>query len=244
MTPREQAFQHLEDIMVEQGEQVYKWFDEDLYSAMPQHLSILSRRVEGKFTENYLREMGVVLERSVRDDAAYAAGQSARNIERRLQDLHAAQTKQEALRDAAVEAAEDASEAAKELLLTLNRLGVKLRQSGMFPWMRRRLVRVLGTLQILWLKKPKEVRAALNALRQRADDGLDRIESAARSSERAARQYELEYEKIKEGLAELARRRDLLYRELGEIGAAVDDGLEVSTEFWNVLMLSTLRFVS
>ena len=230
LTPREQAFQQLEDVMVEQGEQVYKWFDEDLYSAMPQHLGILSRRVEGKFAENYLREMGVVLERAVRDDAAHAAGKAARDIERRLQDLHAAHTKQEAVRDAATLAADDADAAAKKAAADAQqaRRDRMAFDKGMTKPVSGRPFREAGDELVV---EAEEVRAALNALRQRADDGLARIESAARSSERAAQKYELEYQKIKEGLSELARRRDLLYRELGEIGAAVDDGLEVSTEF-------------
>lgn len=230
LTPREQAFQHLEDVMAEQGEQVYKWFDEDLFSAMPQHINILSRRVEGKFAENYLREMGVVLEREVRDEAAYAASKAARNIERRLQDLHAMNAKQEAVRDAAVKAADDADAAAKKAAAEAEEArrvqaelwDVKLEATPGQPF------RDAGDY---FLEAATQTRQALDALRQRTDDALDRIRMAARESETAARRYELNYERIKEGLAELGRRRNLLYREIEQIGSAVDDGLEVAPEF-------------
>lgn len=230
LTPREQAFQHLEDVMAEQGEQVYKWFDEDLFSAMPQHINILSRRVEGKFAENYLREMGVVLEREVRDEAAYAASKAARNIERRLQDLHAMNAKQEAVRDAAVKAADDADAAAKKAAAEAEEArrvqaelwDVKLEATPGQPF------RDAGNY---YLEAATQTRQALDALKQRTDDALDRIRMAARESETAARRYELNYERIKEGLVELGRRRNLLYREIEQIGSAVDDGLEVAPEF-------------
>ena len=231
LTPRQQAIEIMEDILAEQGEDFLKWFDDDLFSAMEQHISIVSRRVQGKFVENYLKEMGVILSREVRDDAAIIATKAYRFTEKRIAEMHHEQAVAEAHSTAAARLADDATaeeiDAARRVeqarRAQAERWGVTLEEpEGAQVW------RDIGDD---WNDAADEARAALNAFNDKADDALVQAESATRSAQRTLEASEQAAKDALDGLDKLIATRRQLYAEGENIARAIDNGVEAATPF-------------
>lgn len=231
LTPRQQAAEIMEDILAERGEDFLKWFDDDLYSAMDQHIGIVSRRIQGKFTENYLKEMGIVLSREVRDNKAIIATKSYRYVEKRLAELHNEQALAEAQATAAARLAEDGTPESRAAAARVEqarrakaeRWGVNLEEpEGAQIW--RDIGDDLNAAA-------DEARVALNAFNDRADDALVQAESAARSAERVLEKSEQAAKDALDGLDQLVAARRALYAEGENIARAVDNGIEAATPF-------------
>ena len=231
LTPRQQAAEIMEDILAERGEDFLKWFDDDLYSAMDQHIGIVSRRIQGKFTENYLKEMGIVLSREVRDNKAIIATKSYRYVERRLAELHNEQALAEAQATAAARLAVDGTPESRAAAARVEqarrakaeRWGVNLEEpEGAQIW--RDIGDDLNAAA-------DEARVALNAFNDRADDALVQAESAARAAERVLEKSEQAAKDALDGLDRLVAARRALYAEGENIARAVDNGIEAATPF-------------
>jgi len=225
-TPREQALEIMESAEQEWGGDIVKWFSDDWFEAMPQHISMLSRRVQGKFAENYLIANGIAITREVADDKAHLALATFRKKqvqvykwERHVADAEA--THNHAVAQAADSTAEQvqaALDVAQARRARSQRWGVDLD-----PPTNGQVWRDAGDdLNAV----ADDSRAALDRLNAGHAGAVEELEGAATASLKAANDADMSYHRIQQGLNDLAETRRALWAEGTDLARAYDDNFE------------------
>lgn len=225
-TPREQALEIMESAEQEWGGDIVKWFEDDLFEAMPQHISMLSRRVQGKFAENYLIQNGIAITREIADDKAILASKAYRSKQAQVAKWDGAVADAEATHNHVV--SQSATASAEEVQAALDVAQARRARSqrwgvNLDPPTNGQVWRDAGEdLNTA----ADEARVALDRLNAGHAGAVEELESAATASLKAANDADMSYHRIQKGLGELAETRRALWAEGEDLARAYDDNFE------------------
>lgn len=215
--PREQAVNILEENAAENGyghDEIFDWFEEDLFVAMPQHIKLLSRRARGKYVERNLRKVGVNLDRTVTLDAAVRQARDYRQVDEVLNDLN---LQIEELEAAAV-LEREAADAARDAGVPFAKRGVDL-ENKIIETLRWHAdqAKKAAKFGVTWVPPSKNG----TIWRQMAEESLEDAERIGRLADQRSDEAFNNIEVLKDAAAALERRADYLEGELERIKGGV-----------------------
>jgi len=211
--PREQAVNILEENAAENGyghDEIFDWFEDDVFVAMPQHIKLLSRRARGKYVERKLRKVGVNLDRTVTLDASVRQARDYRQVDEVLNDLN---LQIEELEAAAV-LEREAADAARDGGMPFAQRGVDL-ENKIIETLRWHAdqAKKAAKFGVTWVPPSKNG----TIWRQLAGESLEDAERIGRLADQRSDEAFNNIEVLKDGAAALERRADYLEGELDRI---------------------------
>lgn len=213
-TVREQARQIFNEHAQELGSaaEAIKWFNDDVYEAMPIHLKLVSQRARRKFTHNEMIKAGIIQDRIVESPAAIKAQAEYDQIERDINELAQLIEDTAAAANAVDSARPGVGEEVKELFYEL--MNLRRKKAVLFnvempePDLGNNVWRRVAAESVEYEEQIDDV---IEAVGFKAARKMDEIDVAADRLRKQTEYLEAEEARIKGGYYKLIEKRNELY---------------------------------
>jgi hypothetical protein len=213
-TVREQARQIFNEHAQELGgaAEAIKWFNDDVYEAMPIHIKLVSQRARRKFTHNEMIKAGIIQDRIVESPAAIKAQAEYDQIERDINELAQLIEDTTAAANAMDAARPGVAEEVKELYDKL--MDLRRKKAALFnvempePDLSNNIWRRVAAESVEY---EEQLDGVIDAVSTKTAQKVDEIDSAIDRLERHAEFLEAEEARIKGGYYKLLEIRNELW---------------------------------
>ena len=213
-TVRDQAREIFNEQAQELGgaAEAIKWFNDDVYEAMPIHIKLVAQRARRKFTHNEMIKAGILKDRIVDSPAAIRAQKEYDQIEQDINELSQLIEDTEAAANALDSVRPEIAAEVKKLyddLMDLRRkkavlFGVEMPE----PDLTNNIWRRVAAESVEYEEQLDDV---IDAVSTKAGQKVDEIDAAIDGARRRADYLEVEEARIKGGYYKLIERRNELY---------------------------------